>query len=551
MLKKLFNRSKTNAVAGSFPLKCGRIGLLRTFLRDKRANTAMIVAACLIPMLAVMGAGVDMARSYTVRMRLQQACDFGALAARRAMTGGTLTATNVADGQKVFAFNFPQKTLGTTIFTPTINISPNSSSTVVVTAKTTMPTTIMRLFAITSIPVSVKCEATISTPNNDVMFVLDTTGSMDSAISDGAGGTTTRLASLKLATKAFYDALGPGNNADGRIRYGFVPYVQKVNVGYLLKPEWLKSDDGYYSTRRWSPGTYLYYDNYPLSTTQYRTGATIPNPVWWHAIPNESNNYPVPATTTWAGCIEERDTVNTITANSSLTIPSNAYDLNIDLVPYNTQTQWQPYWPEVTFWIRGYDGYNLTYTWAVCPQKARKLMSYSSRSVAPVGDNSGLGSFDNYIDSLSALGGTQTDVGLMWGARLISGTGLFTSENSTAPNGFNINRNIVLMTDGALTAYRDAYSAYGINSQQPRVAANTASDAELTAIHNRRFEMICNAVKAKGIIIWVVAFDTTLTPSLANCATSSNHASVATSALALREQFKAIAKNIGGLRVSN
>lgn len=551
MLKKFLNHSKTNAGTGLQFIKHGCPGLWRQFARDKRANTAMIVAASLIPMTALMGAGIDMARSYTTRMQLQQACDISAIAARRAMTGGTLTSANVAEALKIFNFNFPQNSLGTSAFTPSVTISPNSTSTVVVTAQTTAPTTIMKMFNIDKLPVSVKCEATLSTPNNDVMFVLDTTGSMDSAISDGAGGTTTRMASLKLATKAFYDALGPGNVADGRIRYGFVPYVQTVNVGYLLKPEWLKSDDGYYSTRRWSPGNYLYYDNYPLSTTQYRTGATIENPVWWYAIPNDSNNNPVPEFTTWAGCIEERDTDKTITANSPLTIPSNAYDLNIDLVPYNTQTKWQPYWPEVTFWIGGYDGYNLAHTWAVCPQKARKLMSYSSRSATPAGDTSGLGSFDNYIDSLSALGGTYTDVGLMWGARLISGTGLFASENSTAPNGFNINRNIVLMTDGQLTAYSQIYSAYGINSQQWRVAPNDTSDADLTAIHNRRFEMICNAVKAKGITIWVVAFDTALTPSLANCATSSNHASVATDSLALREQFKAIAKNIGGLRVSN
>ena len=58
-------------------------GLFARLARDAAGNTLAIVAASIAPILAMVGGGVDMGRSYLAESRLQQACDAGVLAARK------------------------------------------------------------------------------------------------------------------------------------------------------------------------------------------------------------------------------------------------------------------------------------------------------------------------------------------------------------------------------------------------------------------------------------------------------------------------------------
>jgi len=179
------------------------------------------------------------------------------------------------------------------------------------------------------------------------------------------------------------------------------------------------------------------------------------------------------------------------------------------------------------------------------------LTSYSSRTAIPAGQSS---SYDAYVDGLVAVGGTYHDIGMVWGARFLSPTGIFAGDNANAPNGFNISRHIVFMTDGDMSAYQAVYGAWGYQLLDARVAAANTSDVNLTAIHNRRLEMLCNAVKARGITIWVIGFrnqsEGDIQTPLQNCASSANHWMMAYNQAQLTQKFKDIAKNIGGLRVS-
>ena len=45
--------------------------------RDVSGNTIALVAAALVPLTAMIGGGVDVARIYMTKTRLQQACDAG------------------------------------------------------------------------------------------------------------------------------------------------------------------------------------------------------------------------------------------------------------------------------------------------------------------------------------------------------------------------------------------------------------------------------------------------------------------------------------------
>lgn len=60
---------------------------LRSLARDTAGNTIAMTAAALMPLIAMVGAAVDLSRLYLVQSRLQSACDAGALAARRSMNG--------------------------------------------------------------------------------------------------------------------------------------------------------------------------------------------------------------------------------------------------------------------------------------------------------------------------------------------------------------------------------------------------------------------------------------------------------------------------------
>ena len=146
-------------------------------IRDQRGNAMMLTAAAIVPVLGMVGSGVDIGRAYMAQLRLQQACDAGVLAGRRSMAAGTYTATAKAEANKMFGFNFPDGTYDSsrTQFTS----QGQGTANVVGTARTHLPTTVMRIFGKTGFELSVNCTAKLEISNADIMLVLDVTGSMD------------------------------------------------------------------------------------------------------------------------------------------------------------------------------------------------------------------------------------------------------------------------------------------------------------------------------------------------------------------------------------
>ena len=239
---------------------------------DVRGNTLAMMAIALIPMSALAGSGIDMARLYVVKVRLQQACDAGVLAGRKFMTdtGGTTLDTNATTQANNF-FNNNLKsgwmTTNTVVFTPT----KTSDNQVSATASAVVPMTIMKMFAQPDVTISVTCIARYDVADTDILFVLDTTGSMacapadsDSACSSyvGAAGTTSytrpsdtsyampgyagttgwgvveksnsRIEALRQAVLSFYDSFAANADPSTKVRYGFVTYTSAVNMGKAL-----------------------------------------------------------------------------------------------------------------------------------------------------------------------------------------------------------------------------------------------------------------------------------------------------------------------------
>jgi Flp pilus assembly protein TadG len=207
---------------------------LSRLARDERGNVLALTAAALIPILALAGSAVDTSRMYFVRVRLQQACDAGALAGRKFMVGTTYDTNANTQAERFFNNNFKAGIFGTTNVTK--SFSKNAQNQVEGTAGAVVPMTIMSIFGISSVPINVVCEAKLEIPNLDVMFVLDTTGSMSEI---NPGDTVSRIAALRAAVTSFFTTVEAAKTASAQTRYGFVPYSNTVNVGLLLRREWM------------------------------------------------------------------------------------------------------------------------------------------------------------------------------------------------------------------------------------------------------------------------------------------------------------------------
>ncbi|WP_081596500.1 TadE/TadG family type IV pilus assembly protein [Porphyrobacter sp. AAP82] len=646
-----------------------RTSFLHRLLHDKTANTLAIAAASLVPMMAMVGGGIDASRYYMATARLQAACDAGALAARRAMTDDSFTDAHRDIGLAFFDQNFNDGIFGVT--DRTRSFTSNGSGVVTGTASGVLPSTIMAAFGYTTFPLSATCSAELNISNTDIMFVLDVTGSMaecpnGSSCSSGPGS---KIVGLRSAVMSFYDTVEASTSPSAQVRYGLVPYSQQVSVGFSIPRAYMANNHRYQSrVARFNPAAFpdnqagdviLISDqvewlpfstanfgstatdpyrfrtdgssgttarnvctNYPatytptisgvkqtwqvfastefvlnqwpntgsannlagcrarvrktrtLTTTDVTpqfanwtycpviTGISAPctftnppgSPPGWESVvfadvyTNNSINLPLGPSgsmtnVTWTGCIEEPSTVITGTYSP---IPANAFDLNINLVPTNEAQRWKPALINAV-WKRedtnGNTGSYLNRTadlsrpgWA-CPRAARKLSEISRADL------------QTYVNALSAGGNTYHDLGMLWGARFITPRGIFAAENMSAPNGDPISRHIVFMTDGAQVNNVENYSTHGIEWWDRRITGDGNSSTEFNR-RAARLQAICDAAEQENITIWVVAFGTTLTQNLRDCA-SPGRAFQANDTATLTARFQEIAQKIAALRLTS
>ncbi len=641
--------------------------LIASLLRDTAGTTMGIALATIILLVSLVGSGTDMARAYMTKTSLQNACDAGVLAGRKAMaTTGTYGTSETAKANKMFNFNF--NPLATN--SQNVNFTTVSSGTGAVsgTASTQMPTVIMGIFGFKSITLTVACSAELQMASADVMFVLDTTGSMADTPTNGYSnsGPDSKIVGLRNAIRDFYKTVAGAvvDKANTRIRFGFVPFTATVNLGgivaagqipsnYFADSQPFQTALAFYNTPVYvgttgSPtattetygsaltrtqcnnyGTNSYptnggnpvivsggpppadttYATYSFrsynsssgtcvrnksvaTTTNYvlryqftnwifkaqsidisafkdlsnRTVVTNIDPT--STVPSQGtydmvalaalNGTPgvtglTTATANWDGCIEERQTVQNLAMNP---VPSGAKDFDIDSAPVSSDptTQWKLNLNDVE-WYRGSS--NVTSrtetslqsdTYRVgsqCPPRAMLFteVDTTNPTVVPTW-------LDNYVNTLVASGSTYHDIGMIWGARLGSPTGIFQSNVNADQNKYpSVSRHIIFMTDGLMAPTTTAYSAYGQELYDNRVAPNRSSNSTLVNYHNNRFLAACTKAKNLGYTVWVIGFGTGITTQMSTCATA-GRAYQASDTTALSNTFKFIAGQVADLRIN-
>ena len=237
----------------------------------------------------------------------------------------------------------------------------------------------------------------------------------------------------------------------------------------------------------------------------------------------------------WTGCIEERDTL----ARDSFTpIPADAYDMNVLIGGTSAATRWRPVLERLTYdrtrLSTNETPYNLSSASVTCPSARIRNLNVISQS-----------DFNSYMDSLSPGGNTYLDIGMVWGLRLISPQGMFGDRNLVGPNGGQISRHVIFLTDGELVPNDTTISAWGIERLSRRVVGTTGKSS--SSLHATRFQALCDLQRGR-VSIWAIAFGTSVTSNLSKCA-DPDRAFQANNATELNAAFQNIATDIADLRL--
>ena len=200
--------------------------LFHRLWKDRSGNFAAILAISMVPIVAAVGASVDISRAYIVESRLKAALDASALA----IGGSTgLSAAQMQTmAQSYFSANYPASKIGVP---GTLSVAQNGNV-VSLSVSADMPTTLMGVVGINTLKVAASTEVTRMGKKIEVVLVLDNTGSMNS---DG------RMTVLKSAAKDLITTVSSAAVSAGDVKIAIVPFTTDVNVGTSYKnSNWLK-----------------------------------------------------------------------------------------------------------------------------------------------------------------------------------------------------------------------------------------------------------------------------------------------------------------------
>jgi Flp pilus assembly protein TadG len=516
--------------------------LLRALWRSRGASVLPIMAAALIPAMAMIGAGIDYGRAYLVASKLQGAADAGALAAVRAkQVSSNSTSEAQAVGAEYVRANFPDDYSGAALAAPTIAVVEDDDViTATVTLRAAVDTALLRVIGIDVLNVSVNsvAEASETLPTSiEALLVLDNTGSMEGA----------RMTALKNASKNFIDTIyGTKDTRDG-FAVGILPYNTMVNVGRLVRarePGMVTEYPGYTDIAVTDPtgwkgclfadetiqnisndrftldsGAYDLTDNMPGEWFMPKFEPFVYPPVYVDSFQDINNRYLIPESRrdnfysipTVRNALVRMHGQNICKDRSSgaavsCTASNSVIDFN--RLPDRTQYVNPRYYSHKSGGGTNASPNNL---WGAspnyqCPSEALPI-SYSATRTQ----------LRSYIDNENAalMPGTGTfhNPAMTWAYRLMQRDDIFTRDR---PENIPVKKIVIFMTDGNFDSrddgrlvgktriYDTAYTAY--KTYEDRLIVNSTTRTATVDHLARRFAKTCEAMKADGIEIYTIAF---------------------------------------------
>ena len=187
-----------------------------------RANTAMIVAIALVPILLGAGAGVDLGRAMVVRTRLAEALDAAGLAVGASKGLSQVQMQQLA--QNYFNANY---NIGGSFGNPQPVVLSTGTNTVNVSDNVPMPTVLMKVIGMDVLNVAYTSQVTLGQTKLWISLVLDNTGSMTQRDQNGVS----KIAALKTATTQLLSTLQSVAQNAGDVMVSVVPFTTGVDVG--------------------------------------------------------------------------------------------------------------------------------------------------------------------------------------------------------------------------------------------------------------------------------------------------------------------------------
>lgn len=455
-----------------------------SFCRDARGNVAMLFALSLVPLIGMAGAAVDYGNSLRVKAQLQTALDAAVIAGATvlAQTGSNTQTRDAVEKYMAAKFTNPGGA------PPTVNTTVNPTGKVTADSTVEVPTTLMRVFGQTTMPVKAIAEATFGSKNSEVVIALDVTGSM------AAGG---KLVAAQAAAIGLVNTLFATPGAASKVKVAFVPFNNYVNIGTSYRgASWLTDSSDYSTpTAAWCEDTYpniVYGAPVQRSETRYNDG--VPYLAEWDDYPVISYGAPVnvcyPAGSTshtWTGVVGSRnyplDMLNSVDAANK--VPA-LFDIGGAPAP----------------------------------------MTRLTNNPAVV---------NTQIGATTASGETFIQPGLLWGWRLLS-PGLPFSDGAAYGT---VNKIVVLMTDGANTKSptyptHDNGDVAMANSLMAQTCANMKAAPANVTIFTIAFDVT----------------DPTIQGVLSNCASGPPNYFNATTIADMQAAFVQIGNALTGVRLS-
>ena len=260
---------------------------VRSLRHDRRGGVAITFAITALPMMAMVGAGIDYGKLTNARTDLKIATDAAALALTHVATTDSASALQAAAVNMVTA-SVPSNITGLTV-TGTYS---TATSKVTVTASASVKTAVMNAFGISTMPTSATSVASFGGGRLRVALVLDNTGSM----ADNG-----KMPALITATNNLLDILKTAGASSNDVYVSVVPFDVDVNIGSSNSAasyiDWTTWDANNGSCKNSTGKSKSYY-------TQTSCKNANSSYVWTHD-----------AHTTWNGCVMDRsqnyDTVAT------------------------------------------------------------------------------------------------------------------------------------------------------------------------------------------------------------------------------------------------
>lgn len=529
---------------------------IHRFHRHQSGSTFILTAFAIFALLAAVGTAVDVGRGQLMQSKLQNAVDAAGLAAGGNVNSETLN----ADVRKYINLNFSTNLMGATLGNVTHTVSEDGKI-LTVTAEAQMPTTFMGLFGHDTMDLAATTEITRSNKGMELVLVLDTTGSMA-----GSKLTALKSSALKLVDILF----GTGKTTAENLWIGVVPFSQAVNIG-PSHTNWL--DAAHYATLDWRS------THWAGCVEARYTGRDITD---------DPYNLPAPNTEPFKAYYWADDTYNNWVVNSSTDSTSSTdrvctRNSNCKCSNYNncncttTSTSTTSGSQTTTVATRVCHSCNGSGSNRNCDRTTTVTTTVNSSVPFDVIDNEhgpnrycpsevtrltgNRADIEAGINSLAARGATHIPTGAVWGWRMLSPRwrglwgGSMNAADPQLPLDYDTDLMVkaaIIMTDGENTMYNNIDGAYGYLNQNQLGTTNSGQAA--TAL-NTKVTNICNAMKAKGIIVYTIVFDLTgggnVETMMKNCASDPSYYFNSPTEQTLTQAFTTIGDSLANLRISH